>query len=66
MTDPKEGDFTGLKKATARRLLVGWNHLGRYVEDVSFAEVDADRNPTRFIMTDEVYVLHPDDDVVPQ
>ncbi|KAI0756813.1 hypothetical protein C8Q80DRAFT_1264827 [Daedaleopsis nitida] len=55
--------FRGMKKESARRLYLDWEHFGRYVEDVSFAEVDPEGNPLRLVMTAEMRMLYPEDGI---
>ena len=45
-------------------MLENWDHLGRFVEDVSFTDVDEQGNPKVVVMTDEVRALYPDDELM--
>ncbi|KAI0715409.1 hypothetical protein C8Q76DRAFT_796170 [Earliella scabrosa] len=53
----------GLTKRSARSLYIQWSHFGRYVEDVSFSEVDQKGDPMRLVMTAEMRTLYPEDGI---
>ncbi|KAI0801074.1 hypothetical protein C8Q74DRAFT_1364725 [Fomes fomentarius] len=55
--------YTGLTKHSARLLYLRWEQFGRYVEDVSFAEVDEEGNPKRLVLTEEMRTLYPEDGI---
>ena len=57
--------YVGLTKRSARLLYIRWSHFGRYVEDVSFSEVDEKGRPMRLVMTAEMRTLYPED-VIPE
>ena len=49
-----------LSEQQARKLHEDLPQFGRYVEDVSYAEVDSEGNPTSFVLTEEMRTLYPD------
>ncbi|EJF66871.1 hypothetical protein DICSQDRAFT_151274 [Dichomitus squalens LYAD-421 SS1] len=59
-----ELEYAGLPKEKAQRLHNMLPQFGRYVEDVSFSEVDSEGNPTSFVLTAEMKTLYPDDNML--
>ena len=53
----------GLTKSSIWSLYSEWAQFGRYVEDVSFSEVDEKGRPMRLVMTAEMRTLYPEDGI---
>ncbi|KAI1789815.1 hypothetical protein LXA43DRAFT_974085 [Ganoderma leucocontextum] len=55
--------YVGLTQVDAQILREDFPQLGRFVEDVSYSEVDSEGNPMRFLLTAEMRMRCPEDDI---
>ena len=54
----------GLSPVDAQILHQNFPQLGQFVEDVSYSEVDSEGDPMRCLLTAEMRMLYPEDDIL--